>query len=124
MVLRAGSESGRFLVKLDDAIASLQTRAAHESGGIERAFIAEAKKNNALQQPVNPSPELAAVIGAGSVTRAEMVKKAWDYIKAHNLQNPANKREILADAKLKPIFGADRVTMFQMSSLLSKYVTK
>ena len=46
----------------------------------------------------------------------------WDYIKAHNLQNPANKREILADDKLKKVFGTDKVTMFEMNKHISKHV--
>ena len=56
-----------------------------------------------------PSPQLAAVVGAGQVTRGDVVSKIWAYIKKNNLQNPANKREILADAKLKPVFdGKDK----------------
>ena len=82
------------------------------------------KKPNALQQPMNPSPELEAVIGKGQVTRGEMVSKVWDYIKKNNLQNPANKREILADANLKKIFGVDKCSMFEMNKHLSKHVTK
>ena len=82
------------------------------------------KKPNALQQPLKPSAELAAVMGAGEVTRGDMVSKIWAYIKKNNLQNPANKREILADAKLKPIFGADKVTMFEMNKHLSKHLSK
>jgi chromatin remodeling complex protein RSC6 len=78
---------------------------------------------NGLSKPMTPSPELVAVIGAGPVARSEAVKKMWDYIKANNRQNPANKREILADAKLKPVFGGlDKVTMFEMNSHLAKHL--
>ncbi len=80
------------------------------------------KKPNALQQPLTPSPELAAVIGSGTVTRGDMVSKIWAYIKKNNLQNPANKREIMADAKLRPIFGVDKVTMFEMNKHLAKHL--
>jgi chromatin remodeling complex protein RSC6 len=48
---------------------------------------------------------LAAVIGAAPLPRTEVTKKVWEYIKKHNLQDAANKRNINADAKLKPIFG-------------------
>jgi chromatin remodeling complex protein RSC6 len=86
--------------------------------------MAEKPKTNGLQKPMTPSAELVAVIGAGQVARSDAVKKMWDYIKAHNLQNPANKREILADAKLKPVFGGkDKVTMFEMNSHLAKHLT-
>ena len=82
-----------------------------------------AKKPNALQQPLQPSPELAAVVGSGKLARGEVVSKIWEYIKKNNLQNPANKREILADAKLKPIFdGKDAVSMFEMNKHLAKHL--
>jgi chromatin remodeling complex protein RSC6 len=83
------------------------------------------KKANALQQPLTPSPELAAVVGAGQVTRGDVVSKIWVYIKKHNLQNPANKREILADDKLKPVFGGkDKVSMFEMNKHLANHLKK
>ena len=85
--------------------------------------MADAKKPNALQQPLQPSPELAAVVGSGKLARGEVVSKIWAYIKSNNLQNPANKREILADAKLKPVFGGkDAVSMFEMNKHLAKHL--
>ena len=81
------------------------------------------KKNNALQKPMTPSPQLAAVVGSGQLSRGECVSKIWDYIKKNNLQNPQNKREIVADAKLKPVFGGkDRVSMFEMNKHLSNHL--
>ena len=85
--------------------------------------MAETKKPNALQQPLQPSAELAAVVGSGKLARGEVVSKIWDYIKKNNLQNPANKREILADAKLKPVFGGkDKVSMFEMNKHLAAHL--
>ena len=87
--------------------------------------MAETKKPNALQQPLQPSAELAAVVGSGKLARGEVVSKIWEYIKKNNLQNPANKREILADAKLKPVFdGKDKVSMFEMNKYLAKHLNK
>ncbi|MEK7135850.1 MAG: SWIB/MDM2 domain-containing protein, partial [Patescibacteria group bacterium] len=69
--------------------------------------------NSALSKPLNLSPELEAVVGKGPLPRTEVVKQLWVYIKKNNLQNPANKRNILADDKLKAIFGGKgEVTMF------------
>lgn len=84
----------------------------------------EAKKkgNSALQKPLQPSGELAAVVGSDPISRGEVVSKMWEYIKKHNLQNPENKREILADEKLKPIFGKDKVTMFEMNKHLARHL--
>ena len=80
-------------------------------------------KMNALQKPLTPSSELAAVVGSAQLSRGEVVSKMWDYIKKNNLQNPANKREIMADAKLKPIFhGKDAVSMLEMNKHLAQHL--
>ena len=78
---------------------------------------------NALQKPVQPSAALAAVVGPDSLPRTAVVSKVWDYIRAHNLQNPDNRREILADDALRPVFGKNKVTMFEMSQLLARHLT-
>ena len=63
------------------------------------------------------------MIGAGEVSRGEAVKKIWEYIKKNNLQNPSNKREIMADEKLKPVFdGHDKLDMFAMNKHLAKHL--
>jgi chromatin remodeling complex protein RSC6 len=80
------------------------------------------RKPNALQQPLQPSEELAAVVGSRPLSRGEMVSKVWDYIRSHNLQNPENRREILADDKLKKVFGRDKVTMFEMNKHLAQHL--
>lgn len=82
-----------------------------------------AKKENALARPFKPSAQLAAVVGADPLPRTEVTKLLWDYIKKHNLQNPANKRNILCDAKLKAIFGKDEVTMFEMPKLVGPHLS-
>ena len=47
-----------------------------------------------------------------------MVKKLWEHIKANNLQDPADKRQILCDEKMQAVFKQSRVDMFQMNKLL------
>jgi chromatin remodeling complex protein RSC6 len=79
-------------------------------------------KPNALQKPLQPSAELAAVVGENVLPRGEVVSKVWEYIKKHNLQNPENKREIVADDKLRKVFGKDRVTMFEMNKHLANHL--
>jgi upstream activation factor subunit UAF30 len=79
-------------------------------------------KANALQKPLRPSKELAAVVGPGSLPRGEVVRKVWDYIKKHDLQNPEDRREILADEKLEPVFGKKKVTMFEMNKYLAQHL--
>ena len=84
---------------------------------------ASSGKVNALQRPLQPSEALAVVVGPGPLPRGEVVSKVWDYIKSHNLQNPENRREILADDKLKSVFGKDKVTMFEMNKHLTRHLT-
>ena len=88
----------------------------------KRASVKSAKPQNALQKPLQPSAELAAVVGSDPVSRGEVTSKVWVYIKSHNLQNPENRREILADDKLRKVFGKDKVTMFEMTKYLSQHL--
>ncbi len=75
-------------------------------------------------KPMNVSEALAKVVGAGPMPRSEVVKALWVYIKAQNLQNPANKRNILADETLKAVFGGKaEVTMFEMTKLVSAHLS-
>ena len=81
------------------------------------------KVNPALMKPLQPSTELAAVVGSDPLPRPEVVSKVWDYIKTNNLQNPQNKREIMADSKLEKVFGKKSVTMFEMNKHLAQHLT-
>ena len=80
------------------------------------------KPGAALTKPLTPSKELAAIVGKAPLPRTEVVKKVWDHIRAHGLQDPADKRTILADDKLKAVFGQDKATMFEMNKLLSPHL--
>ena len=80
-------------------------------------------KVNALQKPVQLSEQLAAVIGSGPLSRGQVVSKIWEYIRLHNLQNPENRREIVADDQLRKVFGKDKVTMFEMNKHLAAHLT-
>jgi chromatin remodeling complex protein RSC6 len=80
------------------------------------------RKADGLQRPLTPSPELAEITGSNQIARSDVVSKMWEYIKKNNLQNPENKREILADDKLEKIFGKKKVTMFEMNKHLSRHL--
>ena len=75
-----------------------------------------------LARAVQPSPELAAIRGSSPLPRSQVVSKVWDHIRKNNLQNPQNKREILADDKLKKVFGKDSCSMFEMNKHLSRHL--
>jgi upstream activation factor subunit UAF30 len=80
------------------------------------------KPNPAFMIPLTPSPALAEVIGNKAVPRTEIVKRIWDYIKKNNLQDKKNRRMINADAKLRPVFGKDQVSMFELAKIVNKQV--
>ena len=69
-----------------------------------------------------PSAALAAVIGTEPVARPEAVKKIWEYIRTHNLQDPQDKRTIVADDKLRPVLGKDRAGMFELTGLIGPHL--
>ena len=82
------------------------------------------KANSAFMKPLKVSEELAEVVGKGPLPRSEVVKKLWAYIKKNNLQDPKAKRNIVADAKLKAVFGGKGVVdMFEMTKLVSKHLS-
>ncbi len=81
------------------------------------------KPNAAFMKELTPSASLAAVVGAAPLPRTEVTKKVWDYIKKHDLQDAANRRNINADDKLKAVFGGKaQVSMFEMTKLISDHL--
>ncbi len=81
-----------------------------------------ANARGGIAQTVQPDDALAAVVGKTPLTRADLTKKIWDYVKANNLQDTKDRRSINADTKLRPIFGKDQVTMFEMTKLVNQHV--
>jgi len=82
------------------------------------------KANSAFMKPLKLTADLEAVVGKGPMPRSEVVKKLWMYIKKNNLQDPQKKRNIVADDKLKVVFGGKAVVdMFEMTKLVSKHLS-
>ena len=119
--------------------AAAPAKAAAKSGAARAEGTGTAAKKTAKKAPakkaaakaektpragnLKPSPQLAAVIGDGPFGRGEVMKLLWDYIKAYKLQDPKDKRTILADDKLKPIFGADSVGMFKLAGIVGGHLS-
>jgi chromatin remodeling complex protein RSC6 len=80
------------------------------------------KPNAAFMIPLTPSETLAAVIGSKPIPRTEIVKKIWEHIKKNGLQDSKNRRMINADAKLKPVFGKEQISMFELAKVVNKHV--
>ena len=76
-----------------------------------------------LSAAVQPSSDLAAIVGSEPIPRSEVTKRVWNYIKSKGLQDKANKRMINADDKLGPVFGGKKqVSMFEMTKLVNKHL--
>jgi len=80
------------------------------------------KARGGIAQQVTPSPELGAIVGKEPLTRAELTKRVWDYIKSHDLQDANDRRRINPDAALKKVLGNDQVSMFEMTKLINQHV--
>ncbi len=75
--------------------------------------------------PMYPDATLAAVIGASPMTRTEVTKKIWAYIKRNGLQDKKNRRNINTDEKLKAVFGGKAsASMFEMVKLIDRHLSK
>jgi upstream activation factor subunit UAF30 len=84
-----------------------------------------AKARGGLAQKVQPDAQLARVVGSQPMTRSEITKKVWDYVKKNGLQDKQNRRMINADDAMRPIFnGQNQVSMFEMTKLVNQHVSK
>ena len=100
-------------------------KAAAKPAAVKKAAAPAAprKPNAAFMKAMTPSTVLASVVGAAPLPRTEVTKKVWDYIKKLDLQDPANRRMINADDKLKAVFGGKaQVSMFEMTKLISDHL--
>jgi upstream activation factor subunit UAF30 len=80
------------------------------------------KPNAAFMKAMTPSAALAAIVGSNPLPRTEVTKKVWDYIKRNKLQDAVNRRMINADEKLRAVLGKAKVTMFEMTKLISSHL--
>jgi upstream activation factor subunit UAF30 len=79
--------------------------------------------NAAFMKKHNLSAELAAVVGADSLSRPQVVKGLWVYIKKHGLQDAVDKKMINNDEKMKAVFGKGKMDMFEMNRLLGAHLS-
>ncbi len=90
----------------------------------KKATKSKRKPNPEFMKPMEISEELALVVGSKPLPRTQVVKKLWEYIKKHKLQDTKNKRNINADENLKAVFGGKKtVSMFEMTKLVSKHLS-
>ena len=66
------------------------------------------------------SQPLATLLQTEKLSRPQVVKQLWEYIKGNDRQNPQDKREIICDDNLRAIFNADKIDMFKMNKVLGQ----
>ena len=102
-------------------------RGEQETAAAEKKVKATGKPaggaRGGITAPVTPSAELAEIVGKDDLPRSEVVKKVWDYIKKHDLQDAKDRRQINADDKLEKVFGKKSASMFEMNKHLSAHLT-
>jgi upstream activation factor subunit UAF30 len=101
---------------------SATKKAAPAKKAAAKKPAAKRKPNAAFMKAMTPSAALAAIVGNSPLPRTEVTKKVWDYIKKNKLQDAVNKRMINADEKLKQVLGKAKVTMFEMTKLISSHL--
>ncbi|KAL6894020.1 hypothetical protein ACP4OV_008118 [Aristida adscensionis] len=110
------------------AAAPLVVRAAAASSKSPAAAPAagpKKKRVTGITLPKPVSPALQAFVGAPEIARTEALKRIWAYIKQHNLQDPADKKVIVCDEKLKVLFaGRERVGFLEIAKLLNPHFVK
>jgi upstream activation factor subunit UAF30 len=110
------------LIRYNSCDRGVRPRLRQGYGERKMAKTTPKAKNSAFMKPMQPSEHLAKIVGTEPLPRSEVTKKIWAHIKKHKLQNPKNKREILADDKLQPIFGSKKLDMFQMTKAVNKHL--
>jgi chromatin remodeling complex protein RSC6 len=96
--------------------------ATQQRRGTQQAPAKRAQAHG-LMKAVQPSAELAAIVGPTPLPRTEIIKRLWDYIKENRLQDAKNRRMINADAKLRPVVGGQgQISMFDLPKLISRHV--
>ncbi|KKK18693.1 hypothetical protein P175DRAFT_0500068 [Aspergillus ochraceoroseus IBT 24754] len=78
-------------------------------------------RSGGFHKPLTLSPALSALLdGEVTLSRPQTVKKLWQYIHEHDLQDPSDRRQIRCDDAMRAVFKQDRIHMFTMTKILSQ----
>ena len=113
-----GATASKPLKTAAKAVSTAKTRAPAK----QATRTVRAPRKTTPGTGLTPSAALASVIGTDLIARPAVIKKLWEYIKANNLQDAANKRAINADAKLLAVFGKPQVSMFELAGIVGKHL--
>ncbi|PYH65411.1 SWIB/MDM2 domain protein [Aspergillus vadensis CBS 113365] len=78
-------------------------------------------RSGGFHKPLTLSPALSALLdGEVTLSRPQTVKRLWQYIHEHDLQDPNDRRQIRCDDAMRAVFKQDRIHMFTMTKILSQ----
>lgn len=100
------------------------TRRGGTSKVVKKKSTRKGTPNTAFNAEHSLSLQLEAVVGGSRMSRPQVVKQMWVYIKEHGLQDPNDKRKVKCDDKLKALFKKLVVGMFEMNKLLGDHLYK
>ncbi|KAI5463549.1 SWIB/MDM2 domain-containing protein [Mariannaea sp. PMI_226] len=84
--------------------------------------VKKRKAGGGFQKPFNLSPTLSELCGETQLSRPQVVKKLWEHIKANELQDPKDKRQIICDEKMHAVFKQSKVDMFRMNKEIGNHL--
>merc|ERR1711944_77153 len=92
----------------------------------KKAKKTPAHKTKGIHAPLEISPALAKIIGTEKgekLTRGQVVKKLYAYIKEEGLQDAEYKMYFKPDKTMNPVFGEDTLRMCHMMKHLKEHLT-
>lgn len=91
----------------------------------KKAAAPKSRKKTGLSQiTYSVSEQLQEIVHSKKLTRPQIVKQLWVYIKANKCQDQKNKRMINPDKKLSEVIGKKPVDMLKLAGLLNKHISK
>lgn len=123
-------KKGKFAKTAKTASKKEETKEKSKTKSKKTAKTTKTAKTAKAKKPSNQpaytlSKDLQAVVGEENLSRQQVTKKLWEYIKKHDLQDKTNKRLIVPDKKLEKLFGSKKpVDMMKLSSIISKHLSK
>jgi upstream activation factor subunit UAF30 len=98
-------------IKAEEQSAAKRPRSkvkAAEEGKKQRVKKEKVASNNGFNKPLRLSASLSNLLGEAELSRPQIVKHMWNYIKENSLQDPADRRNIICDDRLREVFGVKK----------------
>jgi len=103
---------------LTKLVRKLKTTVEDPNG--EKAAARRNNPNNGFNRPRQVTPALKEFLGLApdaTISRTEVTKGVYGYIREHNLKHPDNGKIIMPDAKLKALLGTDDETQITFTNI-------